>query len=101
MTAQGKRKLILALVSIVVTVTAAVFWHIAKQEVYFLCGNFGAGVEQASVIRQLDTANLSSYTQIPTEQGSTIIFSSKVNFKAYTCTIEMDKNKKVLRATFK
>jgi hypothetical protein len=33
----------------------------ARNEIYYLCGNFKSGVSYSSVVRQLDTANLSDY----------------------------------------
>jgi hypothetical protein len=78
----------------------AVFWNIARKEVYYLCSNFGKGVKQTSVIRQLETAKLSSYVKTDDKLGVNINFSSNVNFSFYQCLIEIDKNKKVIKATF-
>jgi hypothetical protein len=78
----------------------AVFWNMARAEVYYLCGNFSQGVEQTSVVRQLNTANLSSYVETANEFGVNIIFSSEVNLSFYQCLIEIDKNGKVIEATF-
>jgi len=78
----------------------AIFWNIAKQEVYYLCGNFVSGVEKASVVRQLDTANLSGYEQSNTNSGSKIVFSSKYNLDIYKCVIQFDEGNKVVSATY-
>ncbi|MDZ7684524.1 MAG: hypothetical protein U5O39_05575 [Gammaproteobacteria bacterium] len=85
---------------IVALATGAIVWNLARQEVYYLCGNFISGVERASVVRQLDTANLSSYKQSTTKSGSKIVFSSKYNFDTYQCIIEFDKDNKVVSATY-
>jgi hypothetical protein len=88
-----------ALLIAVITVYA-VFWHLAKDEVYYLCGNFKTGVNQASVIRQLETINLSNYLKYKEKFGLKIVFSSKLHFSFYQCVIDIDKNKAVIRATF-
>jgi hypothetical protein len=77
-----------------------VLWNAARDEVYYLCGNFSEGVELASVISQLETANLSSYVKTEDKFGLKIIFSSKVNFSIYQCSIEIDKNGEVIEAAF-
>ena len=78
----------------------AVFWHIAKDEIYYLCSNFKVGVNQASVIKQLETANLSNHLKYKEDFGLKIIFSSKLHLSFYQCVIDIDKNKAVIRATF-
>lgn len=85
---------------IIAAIASAVMWENARQEVYFLCSNFTPGVEKFSVIKQLNTANLSSYNQSITESGSRIIFSSRLNFEVCQCIIELDKSNRVVRATF-
>jgi hypothetical protein len=77
-----------------------VLWNIARDEIYYLCGNFSEGVELASVISQLETANLSSYVKTEDKFGLKISFSSKLNFSIYQCSIEIDKNGEVIEATF-
>jgi hypothetical protein len=76
------------------------FWKAARDEVYFLCGNFSAGVKYSDVTRQLDTAYLSNYVKVIDDNGLKILFSSKVNFSFYTCTIKIDKKGKVSEAGF-
>ena len=77
-----------------------VLWNIARDEIYYLCGNFSEGVELASVISQLETAELSSYVKTEDKFGLKISFSSKLNFSIYQCSIEIDKNGEVIEATF-
>ena len=59
-----KPKNIKILISILITVTVittgVIFWRIAKDEIFYLCGNFSSGVTKSSVVRQLETANLSA-----------------------------------------
>ena len=92
------------IISLLITVTVAVFiflWKTGKDEVYYLCSNFSVGETKSNVIRQLDTANLSSYTQTADENGSTIVFSSRLFFVPNQCIIELDKKEKVVRANYK
>ncbi|MBM7071863.1 hypothetical protein JQC92_07380 [Shewanella sp. 202IG2-18] len=100
MTTKNKYLIFFTSLVIIVAVTSAVFWEFARQEVYYLCGNFSSGEKKSGVIRQLNTANLSEYSQSVTESGSKITFSSKLNFHIYQCTIELDKNNKVVSATY-
>ena len=81
--------------------SGAIFFKIARDEVFYLCGNFSAGVMKSSVVRQLDTANRSSYTHSVHESGSTIVFSSRLYFVSNQCVIELDKNEKVTLTVFK
>jgi len=97
-----RRKFQYSIVFILVTCLTVyiVLWNIARDEIYYLCGNFSEGVELASVISQLETANLSSYVKTEDKFGSKISFSSKLNFSIYQCSIEIDKNGEVIEATF-
>lgn len=88
--------LVAALISI-----CLIYWKIATDEVFYLCGNFSTGVTKSSVIRQLDTANLSHYENITSKSGSMIIFSSKLYFVASQCIIEFDKNESVVITRYK
>ena len=96
----NKLHTVLIAVFLIALTTVAILWNSAREEIFFLCGNFSEGVEKASVVRQLDTANLSSYEQIATEYGSEIVFSSKLNLGVHRCFIEFDSNNRVIRATY-
>lgn len=100
MTTKSKIHIFVVSALIIAVATGLVFWNFARQEVYYLCGNFAQGVQQSSVVRQLETANLSRYNQRPTKHGSKIFFGSKLNFDIYQCVIELDKNNEVVRATY-
>ncbi|QIR15406.1 hypothetical protein [Shewanella aestuarii] len=78
----------------------AFYWKIAKDEIFYLCSNFSFGVTQASVIRQLNTADLSHYTHTLNESGSIIVLSSQLYFVTNQCTIELDKHEKVVFAAY-
>lgn len=98
----NRRKIQYSLLSLlgIGLISAMVFWKAARDEVYYLCGNFSEGVVQSSVIRQLDTATFSSYQKKNTNTGLSIVFSSKLNFHYYQCTIELDKENTVVGAVF-
>lgn len=100
MAAKSKYHILVISASIIAFATGVIFWNIARQEIYYLCGNFTQGFQESSVIRQLETANLSSYKQSTTEHGSRIVFSSKLNFDIHQCIIELDESSKVVRATY-
>ncbi|EKE84418.1 hypothetical protein [Idiomarina xiamenensis] len=72
----------------------------ARKEVYYLCGNFKEGVSYSSVIRQVDTANLSSYKIKLMEGRTQIELSSALNFHFFTCTINFNAEKSVVSATY-
>ena len=98
---KNKKILISLLVVFVLITTGVIFCKIAKNEIFYLCGNFSAGVKKPSVIRQLETANLSSYKNTINENGAIIVFSSKLNFVTNQCVIELDKSDKVVLAVYK
>ena len=101
MKSSNKKLLISLLIIIPFITTGAIFWTIAKDEIFYLCGNFSAGVLKSSVVKQLDTANLSSYTDTVNESGSTIVFSSRLYFVTNQCVIELDKSEIVVLSGFK
>ena len=100
MTTKNKYQFYFIAIAIITFTTSVIFWSMAEDEIFYLCGNFSSGVEKSSVIRQLDTANLSTYKQSVTKDGSIIIFSSKLNFVSYKCIIELDKNDAVISAEY-
>lgn len=95
------KKHLISLLITVVFITGATFWKLAKDEVFYLCGNFSTGITKLNVVRQLETANLSSHNHIINENGSTIVFSSKLFFVTNKCIIVLDKSEKVVLAGYK
>ncbi|QBF82083.1 hypothetical protein EXU30_04710 [Shewanella maritima] len=93
-------QLALTIVLALLVIVYGAFWKFARDEVYFLCGNFHIGVSERSVLRQLDTAELSRYSIVPTYTGSTITFSSPINFSFYQCVINLDVHGQVKQAQF-
>lgn len=98
---KSKNKKVLISLLVVFITTGAIFWKTAKDEIFYLCGNFSVGAKKSSVIRQLETANLSSYKNTTNENGAIIVFSSKLKFVTNQCVIELDKSDKVLLAVYK
>jgi hypothetical protein len=91
-------KVALVLSLVMAGVVAAVYWNEARKEVVYLCGNFGKGVAQSSVLKQLDTGNFLQYRVETVSTGSRIIVDSKLNFRLYQCMIEFDPQGKVVNA---
>lgn len=79
--------------TLIPSVTAGIYWNEARKEVTYLCGNFTKGTQLHDVQTQLNTANLSSYTQNQTQKGSTIVFSSR--YGSSKCEITFDNTAKV------
>jgi hypothetical protein len=99
-TTKNKYLFYFTVTAIITSTICLIFWSIAKDEIFYLCGNFSSGVEKSSVIRQLQTANLSTYTDSDTKSGSRIVFSSKLKFVSYKCIMELDKNDVVISAVY-
>lgn len=72
----------------------------ARNEVYFLCGNFSKGTAYSSVIRQLNTGNLSEYKVVNIQQGKRIIHSSALHFHLLSCNIEFNQYEKVVAVLY-
>lgn len=88
-------------VSIAILVTVYGFFaNEASKEVYYLCGNFKQGDKLASVVRQLDTTHLSSYTIKQVAKQQKISFSSGINFHWASCKIQFDNNGLVQSVTY-
>ncbi len=75
-------------------------WNEARKELKFLCANFGVGVAQTSVIRQLDTGNWLDYQVTPYQQGVLIVAASDIHLSAYSCVVTLDNKGKVISALF-
>ena len=73
----------------------------ARNEIYYLCGNFKSGVSFSSVERQLDTTNLSDYKIEKSEQGKQVIHSSALHLNLVRCEIIFDEDEKVIHAIYK
>jgi hypothetical protein len=72
----------------------------ARNEIYYLCGNFKSGVSYSSVLRQLDTANLSNYKIEKSEQGKQVTHSSAIHLNLVRCEITFTEDEKVSHAIY-
>lgn len=79
-------------------VVAAIYWNEARKEVIYLCNNFNKGVPQSSVIRQLETINLSRFQVEKKATGIEITLYSRLNFAYYKCIIKINASGKVEQA---
>ena len=79
----------------------ALFALSARNEIYYLCGNFISGVSYSSVVRQLDTANLSDYKIEKSEQGKRVTYSSMLHLNLIRCEITFAEDEKVSHAIYK
>ena len=73
----------------------------ARNEIYYLCGNFKSGVSYSSVLRQLDTANLSNYKIEKSEQAKQVTHSSAIHLNLVRCEITFAEDEKVSHAIYK
>ena len=73
----------------------------ARNEIYYLCGNFKSGVSYTSVVRQLDTANLSGYKIEKSEQGKRVTYSSMLHLNLVRCEITFAEDEKVSHTIYK
>ena len=73
----------------------------ARNEIYYLSGNFKSGVSYSSVVRQLDTANLSDYKIEKSEQGKRVTHTSALHLNLIRCEIIFTEDEKVSHAIYK
>ena len=73
----------------------------ARDEIYYLCGNFKEGVSYTSVLRQLDTVTLSTYEVERSEQGKRVIHSSALHFNVLRCEIAFAQDERVSWASYR
>lgn len=95
-----KLKLIAAAISILGLAVFGFFANEARKEVYYLCGNFSKGTAYSSVIRQLNTVNLSEYKVANLPQGKRVSHSSVLHFHLLSCDIEFNPQEKVVAVSY-
>lgn len=93
-------KYIVTAISIFSLVAFGIYANEARKEVYFLCGNYGAGDSLEYVVKQLNTVNLSEYKVENVEQGKRITHSSKLNFHLVSCKIQFNLEEKVVSVSY-
>lgn len=81
-------------------IVLAHFANEARKEVYFLCGNFERGTSYESVVRQLNTADLSAYTFVYLDGGKRIEHSSLLHLHLLRCSIALNENNEVVSARY-
>lgn len=83
-------------VGVLALLALAFVWNEARDEVFYLCGNFAPGVTEQSVMTQLDTANL-----LQVERSENVItVDSLFTLGLHTCVIEIDQTGVVTHAAF-
>ena len=90
--------MIASLGALFLSALAVFVWNEARKEIFFLCGNFMAGMSEESVVRQLDTGNFLRSRREAGASGSRIIADSRYNLGAYSCYIELDREGVVAQA---
>lgn len=85
-------RMVVWIIVFLIVVVAAFFWNEARKEVVYLCGNFISGIEESSVRRQLDTANLLGYQSEETATGRQIVAQSVFNLNMYQCVVYLDQD---------
>jgi len=93
-------KFMAVIISILVLSVLGFFSYEARNEIYYLCGNFKHGIPHSSVIRQLNTSNLSSFRIETSESRKKIVHSSPLHFHLIRCEIDFNQDKKVLEARY-
>ena len=94
-------KTVLLLIGLLLVGVYTFFALSARNEIFYLCGNFKLGVSYSSVIRQLDTANLSDYKVEKSEQSKRVTHSSALHLNAIHCEITFTEDEKVGHAIYK
>ena len=95
-----KLKFIAAAISILGLAVFGFYANEARKEIYYLCGSFGKGTAYSSVIRQLNTINLSEYKVENLQQGKRVIHSSVLHFHLLSCDIEFNPQEKVVSVLY-
>ena len=89
---------LLILVLLLLLIGGGFVWNEARKEVVYLCGNFGAGVRQDSVLRQLGTGEFLRFQIDGSAEGSRIVVDSAYNLSMFRCEIDLDANGRVVQA---
>lgn len=95
-----KLKFIVLSISILGLLIFGFFANEARKEMYYLCGNFSKDTAYSSVIRQLNTVNLSEYKVENLPQGKRVIHSSALHFHLLSCDIEFNPQEKVVSVSY-
>ena len=94
-------RIALVFAALVGLLALAFVWNEARKEVVFLCGNFAPGVDQQSVVRQLDTGHFLRYRIEQVEDERRIVADSAWTLSIYQCVVELDDNGIVIEAVLR
>ncbi|PKM20015.1 MAG: hypothetical protein CVV11_00425 [Gammaproteobacteria bacterium HGW-Gammaproteobacteria-15] len=95
-----KLKFITAAICIFCLLVFGFYANEARKEVYYLCGNVSKGTAYSSVVRQLNTVNLSEYKVENLQQGKRVVHSSALHFHLLSCDIEFNPQEKVVSVLY-
>ena len=84
------KKLWVAAAGVCFAVTYIVFAWAARNEIFYLCGNFKKGISYASVVRQMETSNLSVHLTEELERETHIHQTSVLHLHLLQCRVEFD-----------
>jgi len=99
---QEKTRVLMVSTALLVTGIFAWFWNEARNEIYFLCGNFYEGVTEATVKTQLDTGSFLSYAVANSAEGTGIIIvRSPLSVISGECIIDLDSQRLVREAVYR
>ena len=91
-------KTVLVILGVVALALVGFVWNEARKEVVILCANFTPGVPEEGVVRQLETGHFLRYRGNGPKDGGKIIVDSAFNLGMYTCVIDLDTDRIVVRA---
>lgn len=95
-----KLKFTVAVISLISLLVLAFYANEARKEIYYLCANFSTGTSYLSVIRQLETTNLSGYKVEDIPQGKLVTHSSKIHLHLVSCRITFNAQQQVVAASY-
>lgn len=100
-----RSRIILGLVAALLLVIAITIFSLfaigARDEAIYVCANFKPGVTEQSVLRQLDTLELSTVSSTEANEGTIIRYSSWLTARTYECVIHIGEDSLVTEAYLK
>ena len=88
------KKFLFSAAGVCLTVTYIVVAWAARNEIFYLCGNFTEGVSYASVVRQMETSNLSVHLTEELEGKTHIYQTSVLHLHLLHCRVEFDRDQR-------
>ena len=84
------KKFLFSAAGVCLTVTYIVVAWAARNEIFYLCRNFKEGVSYASVVRQMETSNLSVLATETSDFTPYISQASPLHLYLLECRVEFD-----------